>query len=264
MRYKLVVTDLDGTLLDDKKNISEANLEAIKRIRDSGILFTVATGRGERAARHFLELLEIDIPAILFNGGEIFDRGKGPVYSKYLPKPIYNLVIDHFIENEVGIVAFYHDRIFIADFKPAHEIYLNREKVKYEKVDDLKEVYVVNKVILVGDVGYSIRKMKDLEKKAGISINYVQSEKFYLEVLPDGVSKGEGLRRLCDILGIERQSVVAIGDNMNDLSMINFAGLGVAVANAEEPVKNAAKLVVPSNNEDGVAHLLNKIAKGEI
>lgn len=261
MKYKLVVTDLDGTLLDDKKNVSRANMDAIKKLRNSGILFTIATGRGERAAGPFLELLEIDIPAILFNGGEIFDPFRGPIDAKYMEKEILNLVIDHFMDSEIGVVTFWHDKIFIADFKPAHEIYLEREKVKYERVKNLKDIDEVNKILLVGDVGHSMRKMRELEEKAGVSINYVQSEKFYLEVLPHGVSKGEGLKRLCNILGIDRKSVVAIGDNMNDLSMINFAGLGVAVGNAEEAVKKAAGLIVPTNNEDGVAYLLEKIVR---
>ncbi|MCG0275132.1 MAG: Cof-type HAD-IIB family hydrolase [Thermosediminibacteraceae bacterium] len=264
MKYKLVVSDLDGTLLDDRKNVSFANLEAIKKLRDSGIMFTIATGRGERAASGFLKLLEIDIPAILFNGGEIFDPFRGPIDVKYLEKEVLHLVLDCFKDSEIGIVTYWHDKIFISDFKPAHEIYLEREKVKYEVVKNLKDIDEVNKVLLVGDVSYSVKKMMELEAKTGLSINYVKSERFYLEVLPEGVSKGRGLERLCNILGIDRQSVVAIGDNMNDLSMIKFAGLGVAVRNAEEEVKKAARLIVPTNNEDGVAYLLEKIADGEV
>lgn len=264
MRYKLVVTDLDGTLLDDRKNVSKANLEAIKKIRDAGVLFTVATGRGERGARPLLELLKPDVPAILFNGCEIFEMGKGPIYSEYLPKTIADMVVDHFLKTEFGIIGFLHDKIFLVGYKPAHEIYLKREKVAYEVVDDLRHLDAVNKVMVVGDVPRAMEMMGELEKKEGINLNCVKTEDFYYEVLPDGVSKGEGLKKLCEILGIERESVIAIGDNMNDLSMINFAGLGVAVENAEEPVKKAAKLVVPSNNDDGVAYLLNKLAEGEL
>ncbi|ADL07408.1 Cof-type HAD-IIB family hydrolase [Thermosediminibacter oceani] len=264
MKYRLVVTDLDGTLLDNEKRVSSANIEAIKRLREAGIMFTIATGRGERAAGPFIKLLGIDMPAVLFNGGEIYDPSRGPVYTSYLEKDVFHLVIDHFRNSEMGIVTFHHDRIFIADLKPSHDLYLKREKVEVERLKDPEEVDEVNKILLVGDVPLAKKMMAELEKKAGIRINHVQSDRFYLEVIPDGVSKAEGLRKLCDILGIDRQSVVAIGDNMNDLSMIEFAGLGVAVENAEEEIKRAAGLIVPANTENGVAYLIKKIIEGDI
>ncbi|TYP56158.1 Cof-type HAD-IIB family hydrolase [Thermosediminibacter litoriperuensis] len=264
MKYRLVVTDLDGTLLDNEKRVSEANIEAVERLRKAGIMFTIATGRGERAAGPFIKLLGIDMPAILFNGGEIYDPLRGPVYVRYMEKDVFHLVIDHFRNSEIGIVTFRHDRIFIAGLKPTHKLYLEREKVKFERLKDPAEVDEVNKILLVGDVSLAVKMMAELEGKTGVRINYVQSDRFYLEVIPDGVSKGEGLRKLCDILGIDRQSVVAIGDNMNDLSMIAFAGLGVAVENAEEGIKRAAGLIVPANTEDGVAYLLKKIIDGDI
>lgn len=259
MKYELVVTDIDGTLVDDDKQVSEVTSRYIDKFREKGGLFTIATGRGEKAARPFIEKLHIDIPAIIFNGGELYHSETGPLYVHYLDKNIFNLVIDCFLGTDLGIVTYHRDRIFISDYKPPHDLYMAQERVDVERVPDIKEVDEVNKILLVGDVGKAKQLIRNLEVKNGIKINHVQTEDVYLEVIPDGVSKGEGLKELCSYLGVPIEKTVAIGDHMNDIDMIMAAGCGIAVENAMDEVKKIAKFVTKRNTEDGVAHVLKKV-----
>lgn len=258
MKYKLVVTDIDGTLVDDNKEISEATLFYIDNFRREGGFFTIATGRGEKAAGPFIEKLHLDIPAIIFNGGELYHPKTGPLYVHYLDKNIFDMVIDSLRDTDIGIVTYHRDRIFISDYRKSHDLYMAQEKVEVERIPDIKEVKEANKILLVGDVGKAKRLIEDLERKSGVKINHIQTEDFYLEVLPDNVSKGEGLKELCSYLGVPIERTIAIGDHMNDIDMIMTAGCGIAMENAIYEVKRVAKFVTKRNTEDGVAHVLKR------
>ncbi|KYO66520.1 Cof-type HAD-IIB family hydrolase [Thermovenabulum gondwanense] len=265
MEYRLIVTDLDGTLLDENKNIPEENMRAIEAFRKKGGLFTIATGRGERGALPYIKKLNLDIPAVLFNGGELYDPQKGRIYTVYLERKLYDIIIDHFMDNpEIGIVVHYHDKVFISEIKSAHDYYINVQKVIYDRVYNLKEIERANKILLVGDVALAKEEIKRIEQKYGININAVQSDKYYFEILPENVSKGEGLKKLCDYLKIPLGKACAVGDNFNDISLLKTAGLGVAVENAEEPLKKKARFITRRNDEGGVAFLIEKILLGKM
>ena len=259
MKYKLVVSDIDGTLVDDNKHLSDATLKYIDEFRSRGGLFTIATGRGEKAARPFIDKLRIDIPAVIFNGGELYHPTSGAIYAHYLDKKIKDMVIDRFIDTDLGIVTYHNDRVFISHYSPTHRLYFAREKVEAERIPDLKAVNEANKILLVGDVGKAQEIMDDLQADSGIPINNVQTEDIYLEVIPDGVSKGGGLKRLCSALNVSVQNTIAIGDQMNDLDMLEAAGYGIAMGNAMEEVKKAACFITGKNNDNGVAHALKKV-----
>ncbi|MDI6600612.1 MAG: HAD family hydrolase [Thermoanaerobacteraceae bacterium] len=259
MKYKLVVTDIDGTLVDNDKQISDVTMRYIDEFRAKGGLFTIATGRGERAARPFIENLKLDVPAIIFNGGELYHPETGALYAHYVDKKIFNLVIDWFKDTDLGIVTYHNDRIFISEYKPSHDLYMAQERVEVERIPDIKEVDEVNKILLVGDIGKARDLMKELEAKTGISINHVQTEDVYLEVLPEGISKGKGLIELCTYLDIPVEKTIAIGDHMNDIDMLKTAGCGIAMENATDEVKKVARYITRKNTENGVAHVLKQV-----
>ncbi len=259
LKYQLVVSDIDGTLVDDDKRISDATMRCIDEYRSRGGMFTIATGRGERAARPFIDKLRIDIPAIIFNGGELYHPESGAIYAHYLNKGIADMVIDRFRDTDLGVVTYHNDRIFIADYKPSHDLYMALEKVEIDRIPNLKAVDEVNKILLVGDVGEAQAITEELEDRCGVPINHVQTEDIYLEILPDGISKGKGLKELCASLGVSLQKTMAIGDQMNDIAMLEAAGCGVAMENAMEEVKKVASFVTKKNTDDGVAHVLKKV-----
>jgi len=263
MKYRLIVTDLDGTLLDEKKNIPDENIKAIERFRQKGGLFTIATGRGEKGAIPYIKKLNIDIPAILFNGGELYNPVKGCIYSVYLDRKIYDIVLDNFKDNpDVGIVVHFHDKVFISEKKPVHDLYFEVQGIVCDWVEDLKDIKKANKVLLVGDVEKTKKEIAKIEERFDININAVQSDKYYFEILPEKVSKGEGLIKLCEYLNIPLTSACAVGDNFNDISLIKAAGLGVAVENAEESLKKNAKFITKRNDQGGVAFLIENILLG--
>lgn len=264
MKYDLVVTDIDGTLVDDDKQVSDVTMRYIEEFRSRGGLFTIATGRGEKAARPFIEKLRIDIPAIIFNGGELYHPKSGALYAHYLNKRVFNLVIDRFKDTDLGIVTYHNDRIFISDYKPSHDLYMSQERVEVERIPDIKAVDEVNKILLVGDVSKAKKIIDSLEIDSGISINHVQTEDVYLEVLPDGISKGEGLKELCAYLGVPIQKTIAFGDHMNDIDMLRTAGCGIAMENAIDEVKKAARFVTRKNTDNGVAHVLKKVVNSMV
>ncbi len=258
--YPLVVADLDGTLLTDEKKVSKENLIAINKYREKGGMFTIATGRSQKTVLPLLEILNIDMPMILLNGGELFDPKKGVIYSNYVDETIFEQVIDLFIDSDFGIMTFYKDKIFIPDFKPAHELYLEKQRdVKLEQLEEIKKFNKVNKILLVGNVKKARDMLLSLEQKIKKDINFVQTDDVYMDVLPNNISKGEGLKNLCEFLKIPLKKVVAVGDQMNDLSMIKIAGYGVAMGNAKQEVKKWAKYTTKDNNNNGIAHLLYEI-----
>lgn len=265
MNYRMIVLDLDGTLTNRNKEITPKTKEALFELKRQGGVIVLASGRptyGIMPLARELELHKTGGYVLSFNGGRIIDCSTGQtVFAKELPVESNETIIRLSKEHGVNILTYEDDLIITPD---ASDEYVKKEaainKLEVKEIKDI-ESYVkfpVVKFLMLeeGDI------LQDVEPKVkaflGRDYSVYRSEPFFLEVLPKGIDKAASLERLLARLGMSREEMIACGDGYNDLSMIEYAGLGVAMENAVLPVKKAADYVTLSNNDDGIAHVVEK------
>jgi Cof subfamily protein (haloacid dehalogenase superfamily) len=240
---KLLVTDLDGTILDENHSLSDETLKVLKEFKSIGYDITFATGRSTPSALPFIKRANIELPVILFNGCMIFDpRRLKPMRVHYLGAIASNVAEK--IPRYVSQMIFTEDGIYLMNPSEGLEGYLQRDKIKYEVLSSIREIDLDNvvKMMLVGLKEVLDDLYEELQFIDEASI--VRSEDDLIEIIPKGVNKGTALLELSEILGVDLKDIVAIGDSMNDIEMIRLAGLGVAVGNAREPVKIVADVTL--------------------
>lgn len=259
-RFRLLVLDLDGTLTNSKKEISPRNRQTLLRLQQEGVRLVLASGRptyGIAPLADALQMKEHGGFILSYNGGEIIEWGTGRLlYKNLLPDDVLPVLYTAAVRNGQAILTY--DNEYILTESPDNE-YVRKEaflnKMKIRAVDDFLEAapLPLPKCLIVGDPDRLIRTEAELSLRLQGQISVYRSEPYFLELVPMGIDKAHSLSVLLDKLGLTRETMVAIGDGYNDLSMIRFAGLGIAMANAQEPVKQAADYITLSNDEDGVA-----------
>ena len=251
----LLCTDLDDTLLTDDKRVSDENIEAIKYFMDNGGLFTFATGRVPAGARLMLDYVVPNAPMVCFNGGAIYDYSKEEfVWQAALGEDALPAV--EYVEKAfppVGIEVCTDDKVYFCKTNRIVEEHKRLEKFpdNYLGYKEIKKTW--RKVIFMVEERdiETLRRIVD-ESPFADDFSFVRSSPWYYELLPKGATKGAGLMRLADILGIKHKNTIGMGDNENDLSLVQDAGLGIAVANAAEIVKRAADMITVDNNSHAV------------
>ncbi|MBP5603961.1 MAG: HAD-IIB family hydrolase [Ruminiclostridium sp.] len=258
-----IITDLDGTLLDDDKNIAEADIRAIKEFRAAGGTFAAATGRGIAMAQRVIGDLDINFPCVIFNGAAVYDfRADKFLWASSMPE-ISNTYI-RMLENEfpdIGIEILHEKTVYVTDNNQTVVEHMAFEKLTptYRTLD---EVPVEGRLKVL--IAYPPERMQNIidftQKYCLDKVNWVHSSPMYYEMLPEGVSKASGCRKLIELTGMKK-FFVAAGDFGNDRDMIAQADLGVAVANALDSVKEAADIVVPDNNHAPISKVIEYIRK---
>ena len=266
MDFKKVifVSDLDGTLLDDEKNIAEADLRAIDEFRADGGIFAAATGRGVAMAWNVMQKLKIDFPCVIFNGAAVYDFGADKfLWHSDMPE-IANKYIK-MLEDEfpdIGVEILHEKEVFVTDNNQTVIEHMAFEKLTptYRK---LEEVPLENRFkVLIAYPPERIDKIiKFTQEHCREQVNWVHSSPMYYEMLPEGISKAAGFKKLLEITGTEARFTVAAGDYGNDRAMVADADLGVAVGNALDDVKAAAKLIVADNNHAPISEIIEHIRK---
>ncbi|AJA48892.1 HAD-superfamily hydrolase, subfamily IIB [Clostridium pasteurianum DSM 525 = ATCC 6013] len=270
MSYKLICIDMDGTLLDDKKEVSEKNLNALREAIKKGVKIAVCTGRLFASARYYAELIGVKAPVIASNGAYIREKDRNDV--------IYELSIGvdrckelQNILNKYKFNVYYnkYDSVITKNgfFQGNTYAIMNKNlsdnnKIKLVTVEDIDKIIEeegddILKCICISDDYENLVKAKDEILKTGY-YEVVSSNRDNIEIMIKGVSKGRAVKVLADFYNILQSEVICIGDNENDFSMIEFAGLGVAMGNATDHVKKIANYITDTNNEDGVAKVIEK------
>lgn len=276
MGYKLICMDMDGTLLNDKKEVSERAKKAINKAHELGVKVVIATGRIFVSAEFYGDIIGVKAPIIASNGAYVREKDSDKaIYEKGLGYENYQLIIDLLKKYDIVPHFYTEDTIYTEKLVHSSLAYKNANKtlpinrqVKIEVVDDWSRLFAERnpKIIKAMAVGDDEKKTKEA-KNEFIKLNkfqVVSSMKNTFEVMAKTTSKGNALKKICDYYGIDRNEIISIGDNENDISMIEFAGLGVAMGNAEQIVKNIADYITTTNEEDGVAKVIEKyIISGE-
>lgn len=266
MSIKLVAIDIDGTLLDSNRKISPKVKETLQRANESGIYIVLCTGRPLPGVTEQLAELDLYGPndyVITYNGSLVQATQSNEIISQY------TLSYEDFLEIELtarkaGVhlhtiddKAIYTANRDIGKYT-VHEAYLVDMPLKYRTVEEMTPDMSIIKMMMIDEPEVLDQAISVLPESFTTKFTTVKSTEFYYEILNKEASKGNALAKLADHLGIAQSEVMAIGDNENDLSMIEYAGIGVAMGNATENVKRAADILTTSNDEDGVAEALLK------
>lgn len=257
---KLLVSDIDATLFDSNHKISKENYNAIKYFTDEGGKFSVASGRTAAAVRNFLTEIGINAPAVIYNGAVI--------YSFETETAIYKMNIEEHRKEAIRKVSETKPELGIEVYSDEH-IYIMRECFETARFQDKNYdvTYYMpqnvwnepwTKVLIIG-TGKQLDEFEPIYRRDYDSGYSVRSGTHYLDIVASGASKGYGVEKLAGMLGISRENIYAVGDNMNDVEMIEYAHHGYAVENAVDVLKKSAECVVPSNDENAIAYIINNL-----
>lgn len=266
MDYKLIAMDLDGTLNNDQKVITEKTKAALMAAQKAGIRLALASARpspGLFKERDILRLQDYRGILMSYNGGRIVDAATGKVLfetsmdlqeTKQVLRQLEKLPVTPILDD--GVQFYVTDK---SGFKVEYECKNNN--MVCSEVGNLAEFlsFAPIKILMSADPAQLKAVQKQIADFLPQRLTVVQTAPFYLEVIPKVINKGQGIRDICSVLGIATEEVISFGDAENDIPMLRAAGMGVAMGNAAEPVKQAADMVTLSNNEDGIAAALEKL-----
>jgi Cof subfamily protein (haloacid dehalogenase superfamily) len=262
--YRLLAIDLDGTLLNPRphKTITPRTRQALRQAAHAGVRIVIATGQNVAVLQHMCAGLPLEGPQIIENGAQIADITTGQIYHEHLlPTRLIRPVLRAL--QQAGFHRAYHtrDRVYADINTPRVRQWYRPPVPPVIEVENVASLYPTPciKVVGVGEENRLRAQRPELMSMFAEQLYITQSAFDLLEFLHPAVSKRQGLITIARDLGIESSEIVAIGDGHNDIGMIEFAGLGVAMGNAHDEVKNAADYVTLSNAEDGVAVVIENL-----
>ncbi len=265
---KLLVLDIDGTLVNSKKEITPRTLEALLEIQNMGHVVALASGRPYPGMENYARQIGLDKfggYALSFNGGLIIKCDtKEEVYKNTIPNSFAKPIYDYAVKNGLGMVTYEGDSVITGtavDEYMEYEARLNFLKLK--KVEDFVEYvnFDMIKCLLTASPETAGEHESALAKLLGDDLNVFRSEPYFIEITTKEVDKAKSLAVLLDILGIEREHSICCGDGFNDLTMVKFGGVGVAMANAQQIIKDNADYITASCDEDGIVQVIDKFIK---
>ncbi len=266
MAYQIIALDLDGTLTNSKKVITPKTYEKLMNFQKNGGKVVLASGRptmGIIPHAKTLELKKYGGYIMSYNGGCVIDCASNEIlFQRTLPNKYIAEIMEVIKDYNVGINTYEGDKIVVGNQLNKYteiESKINGMEIKF--VEDFVSYvnFDINKCLLQGEPEEILKLEKILSEKYKGVLGVFKSEPFFLEIVPMGIDKAASMDRLLNMVGIKTEDSIACGDGFNDISMIEYAGLGVAMSNAVAPVKSAADCVTRSNDEDGIAYLLKCI-----
>lgn len=268
-KIELIVTDLDGTLLDSKSQLSDRNVTVLKQAMEQGVRVMLATGKTYPSAKDIIARLGLTTPGIFSQGLAIYTAAGSVTHQETLDPVVARQVITFAEDRGFNVVAYAGTRILTRSLFPyAEKLHTQYHEPMPEGIGGLQNILdemAVNKLIIMRQG--EPRRIKalrwQLEKQLDGRARLLQSSlKDMLEVLPSGGSKGAAMRVVAKEMGVSLANILAIGDGENDVEMVQMAGLGVAVSNADDHLKAVADEIVASNDEDGVAEAVERFVLG--
>ena len=266
---RLLVVDIDGTISGRSNDISPLVLASLKAVQAQGIAVTIATGRMYSSAQRFHRLLNSKLPLIAYQGAWIQDTGSNVLLQDWKLTPIQvTYLLDYFeqphLRDRIDVHLYIGDRLHVRDITAQTENYSSRSGIKPVATGDLRSTLGTppTKLLALGPdaslIQTCLAELKTLTPPEPWHLT--TSSATFLEATHPQANKGEAVRYLAeDILGLQAHQVMTIGDNFNDLEMLQYAGIGVAMGDAPIRVKQQADWVTASAEEDGVAQILNTL-----
>jgi len=261
---KLVAIDLDGTLLNHENQITDLNKKALQKLNQNGVKVVIATGRSLISAREIFQSLDMEGYLITLNGALIKNGNTNKtIFFRQLPKEALIKTLEIGFQEEATVFFNTEKKNYRVPYTGNGEVVQEFQKMRgdveeltFEKMREILEGNTpkVLKAAFTSENRQQLRRIQGIMNQS----NYfpVFSDKHYIEMMAQGINKGSSLKRLCDYLDIQAKDVVAFGDQENDMQMIEFAGLGIAMENATDKLKSVADEIVESNEDSGVGKRL--------
>ena len=272
MKYKVLVLDVDGTLLNDEREISKRTLAALLKVQQMGVRIVLASGRptyGLMPLAKTLELGNYGGFVLSYNGCQIIKAQNGEILFERRINPEMLPYLEKKARKNGFAIFTYHDDTLITD-SPDNEYIKNEallNNLKIIKEDEFSTAidFAPCKCMLVSDKEKALIGLEQhWEKRLAGTLDAFRSEPYFLEVVPCGVNKANTLGALLEHLGVTREEVIAVGDGVCDVTMLQLAGMGVAMGHSQDSVKVCADYVTASNEEDGVALAVEKLILAEV
>ena len=263
MDYKLLAVDMDGTLLNNQKEIPDNTLEAINEMILKDYVFCISTGRPMYGVKKYCEQINGDIPLILYNGAVVtFSKSNKVLLSNCLKAEQSKRIIDLINSFDGTYIFWSNEELYVNKINDYTNGYFKISNAKANIIDANTIIPhgKITKIIWFEEnsklVEYQRTVLKDYK-----DVNFFTSQPTFLEFVSTGISKAKALEIIGEYYGIDKDEMVAVGDGCNDLLMLEYAGLGVAMANADEEVRTKADYVTSSNEDEGVLEVINKFFK---
>ena len=259
MAIKLIALDIDGTLTNELYTVSEANRRSIKRAEERGVVVSLATGRGRIATRPIWRALDLHGPSIQFGGAMMTDIDTERILKIHeLDPEVIREVLAFASENHVIAQIYVDDVVILEEMNPFSEGYINRHHLPYFVDADIQKnrYHNVPKILAFADDGREETVFELFRERFSDVAQISRSNPRFIEINGLGVTKATAVEELSEMLGIRREEVAAVGDNYLDREMIEWAGLGVCMADGAEAVRAVADLIIPSCEDDGVSYFI--------
>jgi len=264
--YKLAVFDLDGTLLNNQHEISDENINALNRLKKTGCIVSIATGRTDLLVKEYVKKIELEVPVIACNGGLIRNTNTGEIlYKRVMPKNKVAQIIDICINKKITYMIYTKDYIItipsdrLEYFEKRNEILDEDCKVKFivsSDLDFIVEQHEVYKVLIIekNSIKFDLisEQFNEIE-----GITMCQSSNGLMDFMLEGTSKQKAIELLAKENNILPEEIVAFGDNYNDIDMLRYAGCAITTSNGIEEVKSIANFISCSNNDNGIAYAID-------
>ena len=260
---KMVVTDIDGTIFSEK-GLSEKVRECLQNLCNKGIYVAIATGRTFGSAKYIAKEIGIKCPLICYQGG-LVNSFEGEILDvKYLDSTIAKKIINELRARNIHMNVYVEDQLYVENDNEYIKNYIGDKGIDYFKVDSFDELDFskLNKVLAINyDEEFINNLIEELREKYP-EIYVVRSFKYFCEIANKEATKGNAIKFLANKYGIKIEEVMAIGDQNNDIEMVETAGIGVAMGNGTAEIKKAADYITTSVDEDGFVKAVNKFVWG--
>lgn len=272
MKYKLLVLDVDGTLLNDTKEISKRTLAALLKVQQMGVRIVLASGRPTYGLLPLAKTLELGNYGgfiLSYNGCQIINAGNGEIlFERRINPEMVPYLEKKARKNHFPIFTYHDDTIITNSPDNEHiqqEALLNNLRIIHEEEFSIAIDFAPCKCMLVSDDEQELKGLEEhWKRRLNGALDVFRSESYFLEVVPCGIDKANSLGVLLEQLEVKREEVIAIGDGVCDVTMLQLAGMGIAMGHSQDSVKVCADYVTASNEEDGVALAVEKVILAEV
>jgi len=259
--YKLVAIDLDDTLLNDDGKISEATKLTLAAAVAKGVIITLATGRMYASAKKIAEQLQLNVPLITYQGALVKNSLDSHIhYERYVPNDIAQWVYHYCSENGLHLQGYVNDQLYVREENDKTLAYSRLSNIPYIVEPNFASIIAQPQIkLLIVDEPTKLDRIGDhFRSVIGTQAHITKSKPNFLEIMHPEGTKGSALRYLAKHYNCSLADTIAIGDSWNDHDMVEIAGLGVAMANAVEPLKQVADFITTSNNDEGVKLVIDQ------
>jgi Cof subfamily protein (haloacid dehalogenase superfamily) len=259
--YKMMTIDVDDTLLNDQGLVTEATRIALAQAMEKGTMVTLATGRMFASAKQIAEQIQLNVPLITYQGAYVKNLlDEEILYERFVPEEAAEKVYHYVKKHSFHLQAYHEDRLYAEEENQKIKDYASISKVPFYIEPNFAKLLKkpLNKLLIFEEPTVLDHIAEDLRTLLGDSVYITKSKPYFLEILHKEGTKGHAVEFLAKHFGCQLSQVIAIGDSWNDREMIHTAGLGVAMGNAVEPLKQIADYITKTNNEDGVKNVIDK------